>query len=613
MQIEKLTKASRPSRNRSRKDLEAQLAQLENEQFVRRVDSPDLTYIFKHLLTQETVYQSLLVKRRREIHLRVAKCYEQLYSDRPDEFAALLAQHYAAAGDEAKTFEYAIRAGDAAARVYANTEAIAQYTLALQVMKNAPTRIQSEQLIHIYSGRGRVLELSGKYEQALASYQELESLGRERGERTIELASLLARATIFSTPTPVHDPARAQVLLQQALALARQLNDRAAESRVLWNLMLLNIFAGEDPRQAIAYGEQSLTLARALNLREQLAFTLNDLFYAYVGIGNTERAQQVAEEARALWRQLGNQPMLADNLSNSVTLHVLVGDYERALACAEEALQISQSISNVWGQTCSRWLIGHVYLERGQLDKALEIMEEAIRLGEQTSHPGAIVATRADLGWIYGTLGAHARGLELAQLARARSVQVQNPLFRSWAIADLARLHLLNGDLSAAQAAVEEGYRNLRQQSMQILGPILLALTEGELALAQQDYGRVIAVMDDLIARMQKEQSRPFIPDALYVKGKALLGQGQTEAARKVLAQGREEAEALGSRRSLWPILVTLSDIEAQRGNAAEAQTLLNQSREHVQFIADHIGNAELRDSFLHLPEVRAVIGDFSP
>ena len=115
-------------------NLETELVQLETAQLVRRGDDPELQYLFKHALTQEAVYESLLRAKRREIHAQVARVYEDTYAERLDEIAALLAQHYAEAGADAKTLEYATRAGDAAARLYANAEAVMHYTRALEIV-----------------------------------------------------------------------------------------------------------------------------------------------------------------------------------------------------------------------------------------------------------------------------------------------------------------------------------------------------------------------------------------------------------------------------------------------------------------------------------------------
>ena len=112
--------------------LVAHLAQLEAAQLVRRAPDDDMAYQFKHALTLDSAYQSLLLKKRRDIHRSVAQAYEQVYPERLDEFAALLAAHYIQAGEDPKILEYAARAGHAAERIYAHTEAVAQYSHALK-------------------------------------------------------------------------------------------------------------------------------------------------------------------------------------------------------------------------------------------------------------------------------------------------------------------------------------------------------------------------------------------------------------------------------------------------------------------------------------------------
>ena len=69
------------------------------------------------------------------------------------------------------------------------------------------------------------------------------------------------------------------------MILARELGDHAAESKALWNLLLLEYYEGQNRDQAIGYGEQSLAIAREHNLEEQLAYTLNDIARAYFVVG----------------------------------------------------------------------------------------------------------------------------------------------------------------------------------------------------------------------------------------------------------------------------------------------------------------------------------------
>ena len=585
------------------------LTQLESHGLIRlAATQPELEYLFRHALVQDAAYASLVRADRKQLHLVVGEALERLYPDQlaSRELAPVLAQHFYQAGDGERALRYFTLAGDAAARVYANAEAEMQYARALELATrgDAPISVTSEQLVHLYLSRGHALELTGRYPEAWRNYEDMEALARARGDRALELAALMARATLRSTPTAVHDPARGQALSEQALALARELGDRTAEAKILWNLMLLNSFTGQ-LRAAAGYGERALALARDLGLREQLAYTLNDIVRVYIGTGQFERAWAVVDEARGLWRELGNQPMLADNLGRSARILFAVGDYERALLLSEEARQISQAIGNLWGQSFCRMFVGYIYLERGEMARAVETMEECIRLGERAGFMMTQVGTRADLAWIYGTLGAIHRGVELARLACAQAEQ-QLPGFRAWALACLARLHLMNGDLAAAEAAIKAGYATLNPEDFTTHGPVELPLAEAELALAKQAFGHAVAVIEALVARLRKVGMRSFLAEALHFKGKALLAQGRVEAARAAWMEARAEAESLGSRRALWPILAALAEIEAGRGNHTEAQMLRQQAREIIAYIAGHCP-PDLRASFLNLPDVQTV------
>ena len=121
------------------------------------------------------------------------------------------------------------------------------------------------------------MELNGQFDEAVDNYGEMESLAHERGDLALELAALAARATVHATQSPKFDPPKAKADSDRALTLARDLKDREAESRILWNLMMVNMHGLSNPQQAVAHGEESLAIARELGLREQTAYTLSDL------------------------------------------------------------------------------------------------------------------------------------------------------------------------------------------------------------------------------------------------------------------------------------------------------------------------------------------------
>jgi tetratricopeptide (TPR) repeat protein len=614
--------------------LRVHLTALEATGLIRLADAqPELEYLFRHALVQDAAYASILRADRKRLHLAVGEAFEQLYPDQvaSRELAPLLARHFAEAGDDVRALKYFTLAGDAASKVYANAEAIVHYTRALEIAKRTPTPrpspigessdgapagIGEGVLLHLYLHLGRVLEISGRYDEAIANYTEMETLARARGDRPLELAALMELTKLRAIPSAKYDPPQGRVLAERTLALAHDLGDRAAEARVLWILLILNIYSGNDLLQAIPYGEQSQALARELNLRELLAFVLNDIWYPYVGTGQIPRAWSALEEAGQLWRELGNIPMLAANVSYLSNMHIWVGEPEQAITRGDEAFHLAGSVGNLEGQATSRFVIGLAYAELGQFEKALSAAEEGMVSAEAFNLLAILSGTRAELGWAYGQLGAVDHGLELARRACAVAEEKIAPL-QGWTRSIMARLHLLKGEATEAEAALAglESYRHV-QRKFGFIPPYWIgrALAEGELALAQNDHTHALAITDNLYADLLRFGIRLLRPDVLYLKSRVLLAQDRVDEAHVILTEARTLAEALTSRRTLWRILSALSELETLRGNHAEAQALRPQAREIIRFIADHTpadpstsSGQSLRASFLNLPDVRAV------
>src|SRR6185436_10133525 len=109
--------------------LDLQLAALQRVELVREVTHK---YMFKHELARDAAYNTILLRRRRELHRQVGEAMEALFRDRLDEHAHRLAQHFAAGGDSDKAYRYYVMAGDAAAAVSADAEAADHFVHALQ-------------------------------------------------------------------------------------------------------------------------------------------------------------------------------------------------------------------------------------------------------------------------------------------------------------------------------------------------------------------------------------------------------------------------------------------------------------------------------------------------
>jgi len=116
--------------------LDPQLSTLQRAELIREAARlPELQYIFRHDLTREAAYNSILLRERREFHRRVGEAVEELFNDRLEEQSHLLAHHFYQAGDDERAMKYSAMAGDVAARLYANAEATTHYTRAIEIAR----------------------------------------------------------------------------------------------------------------------------------------------------------------------------------------------------------------------------------------------------------------------------------------------------------------------------------------------------------------------------------------------------------------------------------------------------------------------------------------------
>jgi len=134
---------------------------------------PEPEYSFKHDLTQEVAYNSLLEDRRRLIHRRVAESIESLYQERLEEFCGMLGYHWSESGDSEKAIKYLQEAGDKARLAYEPNEAVAHYTRALQHLRDED---DPENVAKTLMKLGLTYQIAGDYKKLSKCYMEAAQL-----------------------------------------------------------------------------------------------------------------------------------------------------------------------------------------------------------------------------------------------------------------------------------------------------------------------------------------------------------------------------------------------------------------------------------------------------
>ncbi|MEP6895618.1 MAG: AAA family ATPase, partial [Chloroflexota bacterium] len=558
-------------------------------------------YTFRHVLIQEAAYESILIKNRTQLHKQIGEALEELHADRIDEFAPLLAYHFYTAGDE-RSLKYDLIAGEKSARLYANTEAATHFSRALEVAKRDGA--DADQVAHLFTQFGSVLELSSHFEQALETYIDMQSFGREKAIRSIEMKALMAKATIYSIFSELHDSKLSEQMLIEALEISRELGDRATQAKLNWNLMLTFLFS-KRPDESLQHGEVALALAREAGDHEQLAFVLNDLCRLYTCRGEFEKAYTVIQEARELWRSLDNQVMLADSFGSEAEARFNAGEFDRSIECSQQGLEISKKTENLWGQSYDRMLMAFVLLAKGQIGDGIQLAEQSIQLADEAGLIAGSISMRSELAWTYAHCGAFEKGLDLIERA-SQVAEAKQPAWNTFPQASKIRMYLLQGDVrSAEQTAGSALFEPISIPYARYT--IFLCMANIELAVSKGDNNLALSLIQDLLDEVSP-LTRVDIPEVLCWKGAALLALGRVDEAHQTLTEACSIAETLGANPQLWPVLAMLAKVNVKLGNDKEAESNRAEGRKIVEQIAKSLREVGLAESFLNQPRVQKLM-----
>ncbi len=355
-------------------------------------------FIFKHQSLRQVAYDSVLKRVKRELHARVAHWLISLPGAPPLE---LVAEHFERGGDPHRALDYWQRAAEAAARSYANAQALAHAdrALALTSAGDLPRRYTLTLL------RYRVFELLPDREQRASGLAALQTIADDAGNAAWQAECRVlrsrycfdagddldalehARAAVDLMPdSTTAQAAEAQASLARcllrlgrraefldasmlALGLARAVGDRRVEGMVLNELGMQADDDGDYGLAVERYGD-ALVLHRAIGNRNSEGGTLNNLGYAAMSLGDYETAITTFAEARGLFASVGNRQNEAVTWINAGMAEFNLGRLQVALDASRHALPMLRAAG-------ARWLEAAALRLQGQAELALGLVESA--------------------------------------------------------------------------------------------------------------------------------------------------------------------------------------------------------------------------------------------
>ncbi len=385
--------------------LDVHLEQLQQLELIRRQErAPETHYTFKHTLTREAAYSSLLQKDRRALHRQTAEAFKKLYPDRLEEMHSLLAHHWEAAGEANRAIPHLIQAGDQATRQFANTEACTYFERALILARQTSLTL-AEADIHYklslaHRRQGNYTDARTHLEQALSLYQQFGNRRREG----IMLGDLGAVARNLGD----YDIARRY--FEENLNISRTVHNWRGESITHNNLGHLLLELG-NPELAQAHFEQALQINRTMHDAWGEGISLGNCGYLHLLWGNYSAAETYFKQGLHLSRGVRNLRGEGKILVNVSRLRYALGAYEDALAQGQQALRIARETTHRSDQAYALVAIGQALVALGRLNEATDAYTQALELRERIGEQLRLAEPLAGLAEIALRQERHAEAL----------------------------------------------------------------------------------------------------------------------------------------------------------------------------------------------------------
>ncbi len=429
---------------------------------------PDPEYTFKHALTHEVTYGSLLQERRKTLHARIVGAIERSYPDRLPEHIERLAHHAGRGELWDKALGYLEQAGAKSFGRSAHREAVAFYEQALVVLRHLP-----------------------------------ESAGTQRKAIDVRIA---LRNSLF----PLGQLTRIIDLLDEAEALAVAIGDSERLALVLSRRAHYFWSVGE-PRAGLEAGQRALSIAVQLDslpLKAAASYFLGQLHHAR---GDYVAAIEILEKVVA-WLP---DELAFDRLGMAAPPSVFArtwlafsraetGAFAEALAQGAEALRIAEVLDHPYGLYHGHMAVGAVHALQGDVVLAMPALELALRIAKESSMLGMGRPTVAHLGSAYGLIGR----VEAARAILEDGLLVVNALnaFSPLNECALAQAYLLGGQIVEAEQAAARALELAQRQeqrgnearAMWVLGEIATRSAPAE---AEGRYRSALALAEELRMR----------------------------------------------------------------------------------------------------------------
>ncbi len=337
---------------------------------------PEAEYWFKHALTKEVVYNSLLLQRRKVLHGLVGKIIEEIYPDKIAEHVNLLQYHFSLAEDWAKAVHYGRLSAEKALKLSQFHEAVTLFDHVLKwLLQISEDRLRLATHIDILLQKERIYETLGQRDQQQKVIDKLISLVQPEKDQALLAEIYMRQGDLY---TQLGNYEEAERVLNDAISSWHSLSDALGESRALRSMGFLRWYQ-DRYKEAIKCNEEALAIDRQREDPMAIATDLTNLGLVWRNFGYPKRSLKCLEEALNIYETKQKPVKQAFTLYSIANVHHEQDIYDRAIAQYQRAHEIFDEHHDRVMSSRALAGIASIYKKQGKVQESLHLYEDVVK------------------------------------------------------------------------------------------------------------------------------------------------------------------------------------------------------------------------------------------
>ncbi len=384
---------------------------------------PEVEYMFKHVITQTVVYETLLLKRRKKLHATVGQAIEELYYERLEEQYENLAYHYSNSTNTEKALYYLEMAGDKATRVHSLTEARKHYENALSLINANKENPEHQQ---------KFIDLTLKWAE-VSQYAPSDRI-REALKLSLNFAQEFGNEGCIAGVSywigrfayMQGDFTEALPQVKQCIKWAKDRNDQELLA-TSYNLIGRSCLYTDEYTKGIRHIEEGLKLIKPFGKWDDIVYSSAILGLMLGLTGNFRKSIETIESAIELAKEHGILTFEAMAFGYLGSVQFWYGNWQEAIANCSMCIGISKRLDNSLPIIWASLFKGAAIFYSESQDKGLRFMREAIQMLVRTD---SVLALRFFYSLFAECLAIHGGDLEAESVIQ--KAQALNQSGQKW-------------------------------------------------------------------------------------------------------------------------------------------------------------------------------------